>query len=1237
MSQVLAFEDDLAQKRPVDLHIQKVLSFIIEHEGMLCKINETTRNAIADANETHYRPIRIAADQYIERVFPQDLISSENEILRKVYIVLVFLIDEVHELKDMAEANLYGPLLMFGQTPPDVVIEEENITDDDRSNIYQGKGYREKMIGKFLPKLQEISNFIDRCYSVTLNIVQQLSSLINAKEALYRATFETTHLISVFSALGDILSVLITLDCIIEQNDMLQESWSYYKSLISYARADPSHFGTDEAGVTKFERLLVSIDQSVMIGAIFKGCIEQNFEEIEDIDSGEMINIRVRSNEIFLNELLFCIKNLLDTSLSVIGTSNELFERYNVMNCIALYALYRRILPSNIAPDGKLHKNLWSVQKTVPFVIVAEKVIWNLGEFLQLNASFEIKKPDPPNPAQYIRTFINTADSNLGQKTNALTSQVAAWLVLIESKFQGCLRHEISSSSNDSVIQNAFDTRGSILLKGLALASKAEYLAKSCLATHSILQIPMSKNNLNDVALLVENLKAIEFTFIRKDLIINEQLVHILKVHSHEICGIIEPIRVKLESLSDEATRTGRRTKVDSARYDLISTLKTIENILHSSDLLSTARQAVLKLSSEIIIGSKLFNEKEANRINSYIRRLCAISNILHDMRKVCKTSFLYFETGILGPIMQNIYNSPTEASRLQYIMGAFSDGIRLFPLVEHMENVQFYMNYRDILKNAIFSYIVTPLCKDIETDLRIHIHTKHLDHMASSSPKTENKPLRPFLDIPPLRMLGLIISIRNEVTHYLDLNFYNLTTVALHDWRTYSDMRSLAAEKFGIVLMENFLPMGSLDQGLDVLQIMRNIHIFVSRFTYNMNTQQFIEYRPDKASKHLNTIKIQSIAASIRQHGLGVLNTTVNFTYQFLAQKFHIFSQFLFDDYIRAHLSREHRWFKKHKNEEDVNNMYPYDRALKLVRDIRKLGVNEQGKTFLDQFRILITEIGNALGYVRMVRSASMYYCSEAVKFLPEVDDAFQFEKHTGANSTTPTDGATDAAAAEKPIKGAGFSAETTRSAKILDNVITCLVDNFGEGSDYFKVLVNVFQSVLLTDAHDHLKTFYMIVPCLCISWLEASLQAKEAVYKVVRGPTKEMYYTDDGFAMGIAYCLAILKQTRKNESLHWIDTMRMKHKIDQKKLEEQQSIRAKKEAKMKEQKEKKRGSILSMFTGSKKTTVDEEEDHEDHEEVHSLQMTGKRLEANRRETETLFYAMAGAGIFFRRTDLEN
>jgi WASH complex subunit 7 len=50
--------------------------------------------------------------------------------------------------------------------------------------------------------------------------------------------------------------------------------------------------------------------------------------------------------------------------------------------------------------------------------------------------------------------------------------------------------------------------------------------------------------------------------------------------------------------------------------------------------------------------------------------------------------------------------------------------------------------------------------------------------------------------------------------------------------------MRLLAADKLGLALMDNFLPMGSLEQGLDVLQIMRNIHVFVARFAYNMNMQ---------------------------------------------------------------------------------------------------------------------------------------------------------------------------------------------------------------------------------------------------------------------------------------------------------------------------------------------------------------------------------------------------------------
>ena len=534
--------------------------------------------------------------------------------------------------------------------------------------------------------------------------------------------------------------------------------------------------------------------------------------------------------------------------------------------------------------------------------------------------------------------------------------------------------------------------RASILLKGLSLAVRANYLAKSCLVFHANMQTPMNRTMVINVGKVVEMLKGIEFTLLQKDQAIMEALTHTMRGIYTDIVEAIAPLQRKLEATS----------RMDAARADLQSFLKILESLCKVSDDLSTARQAIVMLCAQVVTSGTNMSDKEGAKIRLLCRRACIVANFDKDIKTVCDTGFLFFHKDILAPLMQHIYDNPTQANRLQYQVAAFSDGIRVCQSIAHTEVAPYFVGYRAFLRDTIQTHIVQSLCTDIEDNLRLHVHTKTLDHLKNINPKTENiTPFRPLLNANPIHVLGLIIDIRHEVKHYLDLTFYNLTTVALHDWRTYADMRSLAAEKLGLDLMNNFLPMGSLDQGLDVLQIMRNIHIFVARFTYNLNTQQFIEFKPDKSSKHLNTIGIKSIASSIKQHGLGVLNTTVNFTYQFLAKKFHIFSQFLFDDYIVAHLGREHRWFRRHKHDENINNCYPYERARKFVVEIRKLGLNAHNKSFLDQFRILITEIGNALGYVRMVRSASMYYCSEAVKFLPEFENVISFEAYAGAGKS--------------------------------------------------------------------------------------------------------------------------------------------------------------------------------------------------------------------------------------------
>lgn len=312
--------------------------------------------------------------------------------------------------------------------------------------------------------------------------------------------------------------------------------------------------------------------------------------------------------------------------------------------------------------------------------------------------------------------------------------------------------------------------------------------------------------------------------------------------------------------------------------------------------------------------------------------------------------------------------------------------------------------------------------------------------------------------------------------------------------------------------LRDNHLPMGSLDVGLDVLRIMQNIDVFVARFSYNLNQQNFVERRPDRGSKNVRAINIQSIASSLRQHGLGVLNTTVNYTYQFLAQKFHVFSQFLYDEYIRSHLSKERRWFRK--NRDQCGSMYPYDRAADFARDIRKLGVGEDGRSFLDHFRVLITEIGNALGYVRMVRSAGAEFCADAARFVPNFDVAASAANVAAGNfeDVSPVENGHDTV--ETQTSSERLSEMTRVAATNLASVIETLSRNFAEGRDYFKVLVNVFKKVLLSGDHTHLDNFYTIVPALCLSWVEASLVAKDRMFKQNR--QQEAYYADDGFAVG-------------------------------------------------------------------------------------------------------------------------
>lgn len=252
-------------------------------------------------------------------------------------------------------------------------------------------------------------------------------------------------------------------------------------------------------------------------------------------------------------------------------------------------------------------------------------------------------------------------------------------------------------------------------------------------------------------------------------------------------------------------------------------------------------------------------------------------------------------------------------------------------------------------LRRTVMENLVQPLCREIEADVRVQVHAVLLRHMSAPSPKDSRarstgilpRPAAWLLDLPPLRLVSNELHIKSEVEAALESLFFDQTAVALHDWRTYGEMAALASTKYGLALTDHKLPMGSVETAssdLDVLQIMRSIHVFVRRFCYNVHEQVFMERRTEAGAKHLNAVTVNAIRGSILQHGTGMLNTTVNFAFQFLSKRcFPKLVAFLSDEHVNGLLSRERREFRKRSAE--LDGKFPVDRAEFMVKEFRKFG----------------------------------------------------------------------------------------------------------------------------------------------------------------------------------------------------------------------------------------------------------------------------------------------------------
>ncbi|AIN98758.1 WASH complex subunit-like protein [Leishmania panamensis] len=549
----------------------------------------------------------------------------------------------------------------------------------------------------------------------------------------------------------------------------------------------------------------------------------------------------------------------------------------------------------------------------------------------------------------------------------------------------------------------------------------------------------------------------------------------------------------------------------------------------------------------------------------------------------ITSSSFLFFHRETLYPLfLRYCYEDTLVAVSLPQIVSAMGDCRLLIMSARHVRNPSetLLRDYVEFVRDCVHHELVQPLCTEIENQLRLRTHDAVLGQpyrVLLLSADAVERDLTRYTLLQPFRFFDEWMHVAAQIEHYLSTQFYNLNALMPNDWKTYEEMRSLALRIYHLRIADSHLPSCILDQGLDILVITENIQQFVVYYTYNLNEQVFIQRPSLTPSKHLHTLSTRHIANSIRTHGIGVMNTAVNHVYKYLLKKMVVLSHFLHDDYVRSHLLKDARVVRQRK-EQQQSVKYPVEQAEQLIREMDRLGVSHDGVSFLEKARQLISEMGNALGFMRMMRSGGLRAVAEGARFVPLPTTAVSNGSAKGASAAVGVplsaymvhgprvsrplrksddstddegrvevgtqDGSDDEDCDTMQRRQPNLRRSTVDAVANLDRVVHSMLEQLSDGSQYYPLLLDAIGRRLrhsLAERYAHLHLLYLLVPALANLQVAYTIQEKE---KLLKKHKEEGVFSDDGFAVGTTFLLVLFRAYDPFDALHWFENKKTQYR---------------------------------------------------------------------------------------------
>jgi len=1010
-----------------------------------------------------------------------DLVKQDNLFVNKVVQVFSILNCEVHNILTngniINDNELFRPLVIYGES-----------LDDNGDRLDEGEA--EIQISRILPILTDLLEKVQKLLAVSVNVINQIIAIYNPSNPYYIESFKNISLFKPLDCFGRILSFFASIDTVVLENDHLLNHWKLYRLMFQKCKSDPQTFGLNEEQSYRLEKIIKKIDGSIMGGKLTQTCLKHIIENTGDFKpNGTCISAaNVKEYCAYLKSYLTQRLEKLNMDL---GSITETNEKQQLLMYLGVFVYYCKLLEVNI--DRNLFKQVWSIQKKVTHINIISHVSLNIEKFINMfrpypegSITLDPKSGDKESLeilTKFSKNFVNTVYN--------LRLQVMTWVIRMES--------DVFDENKEGLGKN-IGSRIKLIINGIILAHQIRGTIVYLLNAHLTGKVELKGEYIGSICTSLELLKTVEYTYNKCKISIGMNMSMMLTTLGESLKNIIIPIEARL-----------RKEKVDRYKTDLIQTIKILCSTLSGSQ--SKIRMVVIENCMDILIkAKKFFNENEVENFMFCFWKLEILQRLSYEIKTVCDTSFFYWYRDIVPDCFNLIFTSGNDFKRLYFFCLALTDTELPLLHVKYLEDSTILVNkYKDFIKNELINGIILQIAKEIENDLRMQVHSIMISNLQMANPcKGEIKNFKKYLTLRPLSLFESTIDIKSCVEIYLNKTFYEMTTLNLNDWKTYQQMRSLAKSKFDINLHSVYLPSQTLEQGTDILFILRNMMTFVTQHVYNLQSQIFIEVT--KESNNVESIGIQQMYNSLCTHGIGVVNTIVNKTYQLLVNKMKTITQFIMDEYVKSTLMLEKRYWTEYK--EKIGNLYPYERAEFVCNDIKNLVKTKDENTLVDKLRIFITQIGNALGFIRTIRSALLEFNSQNLKFFNHDPKDFQtLNKFCDLNDEL----------FKRTNSNFQESIELLNLSK--DNTINYLV-----------VLLNSLESVFTIKSVPDLELFYFLAPAVTINYVETLIVSKD---KILKKNIKDAYFTDDGFVLGLAFLLRVFGLDEKFESLHWFQSV--------------------------------------------------------------------------------------------------